>query len=116
MQCAKHQDHEASGVCAYSGKPYCEHELVEVNGRLYGKDHLDKVFAEAKESAKPQQPMVFMNAGGAASASAAAAAAAATGAPGRKPLNHVLHIALSVFTGGLWLLVYIPLLLMRSCG
>lgn len=28
-----------------------------------------------------------------------------------KPVNHILHIILSVLTGGLWLLVYIPILI-----
>lgn len=112
MQCAKHAEHEAAGMCAYSGKPYCSHELVEVNGRMYGKDYLDKVFAEAKESGKQQQPMVIMNSSSA--SSSAAASVAVTSA--KKPLNHALHIILTVCTGGLWLLVYVPLLLLRACG
>lgn len=28
-----------------------------------------------------------------------------------KPVNHILHIILSVLTGGLWLFVYIPILI-----
>jgi hypothetical protein len=31
----------------------------------------------------------------------------------RKRLNHALHITLSFFTGGAWLLVYVPLLMKR---
>ena len=109
MQCAKHPDHEAAGMCAYSGKPFCSHELVEVQGRMYGKDYLDRVFAEAKE--KPAQ-QIFM-AGG---ASSSAAASTTVVVSARKPLNHALHIILSICTGGLWLLVYLPLLLMRACS
>ena len=33
----------------------------------------------------------------------------------RKPkLNHVLHIILSILTGGLWLIVYVPLLIFKG--
>lgn len=28
-----------------------------------------------------------------------------------KPVNHILHLILSVLTGGLWLFVYVPLLI-----
>ena len=105
MQCAKHQDHESSGVCAYSGKPYCEHELVEVNGRMYGKDHLSAVFDSAKAANAPQQ--VFMAGGG---------AAAVAALPHRKPINHMLHVILTLCTAGLWLPIYLLLLLARSCG
>lgn len=33
--------------------------------------------------------------------------------PMKKGLNHLLHWTLTFFTGGLWLFVYIPLLLKR---
>ncbi len=78
MQCSKHPEHAAAGVCSYSGKPYCADELVEVEGRLYSRDNLTAVFNESKARAAAQQPppppMVFMNAGGASSSSSAAAA------------------------------------------
>ena len=33
----------------------------------------------------------------------------------RKPkLNHPLHIILSILTGGLWLIVYVPLLIFKG--
>lgn len=48
MQCSKFRDREAAGVCAYSGKPYCQEELVEIQGKLYGKENLDHVMAELK--------------------------------------------------------------------
>lgn len=28
-----------------------------------------------------------------------------------KPVNHILHIILSIITGGLWLFVYVPILI-----
>jgi hypothetical protein len=55
---------------------------VEVGGKVYAKDNLTAAFAEAKASAKPEMPMVFMNAGGGGggSSSSSSAAAAAVGA------------------------------------
>jgi hypothetical protein len=112
MQCAKHPEHEAAGMCAYSGKPFCSHELVEVQGRMYGKDYLDRVFAEAKEAVKPQQPMVFMNAGGGGAAASSSAAAAGAGiVVQKKPVNHIFHLIMTLITFGLWL----PIWLIRAC-
>lgn len=90
MQCSKHPEHEAAGICAYSGKPYCAEELVEVSGKMYGKDNLSLVFSEAKELAAKQNnnvPMVFMNAGGAASSASSAASAAAASGYGTRPVG-----------------------------
>jgi hypothetical protein len=100
MQCVKHPEHAADGVCAYSGKPYCAAELVDVDGRFYAKDNVGKVLAEAKRSAP--SPNVFMNAGGASSA---------VSSNGKKPINHVLHAVLTLLTCGLWL----PVWLIRAC-
>lgn len=91
MRCSKHPEHEAAGVCAYSGKPYCADELVEVSGKVYGKDNLGMVMAELKEqSGKNQTPMVFMNAGGGggAASSSSSAAAAVGGGYGRQARSH----------------------------
>lgn len=112
MQCTKHPEHVAEGMCSYSGKPFCSHELVEVDGRYYAKDNVGKVLAEAKQAAS-RAPAVFMNAGGA----AASASAAANSVPiaVRKPINHALHIVLTVLSAGLWLPVYLVILLARSC-
>jgi len=68
MKCSKHPERDAAGVCAYSGKPYCSEELVEVQGKMYAKDNLSLVMAETKEKFQGgnPNPIVFMNAGGAA--------------------------------------------------
>ncbi len=79
MKCSTHPDRDAQGVCAYSGKPYCSEDLVEVHGKMYAKENLARVFSELKEEAT-KQPMVFMNAGGGgASSSSSAAASSASG-------------------------------------
>lgn len=75
MKCSKFPERDAAGMCAYSGKPYCSEELVEVQGKMYGKDNLSHVMAEMKErltSSNPN-PMVFMNAGGGGGGAAAVA-------------------------------------------
>ncbi len=72
MRCSKYPERPAAGICAYSGKPYSSEELVEVEGKMYGKDNLTAVMTDLKHQANKQQPMVFMNAGGAAASSSAA--------------------------------------------
>ncbi len=65
LRCIKHPEREATGICTYSGKPYCAEDLVEVSGKMYARDHLDKVFSEAKEQATKQQatmPTIVVNA------------------------------------------------------
>lgn len=42
MTCTKHPNHEAAGVCHYSGRPYCAAELVEVDGHLVARDNLSQ--------------------------------------------------------------------------
>lgn len=76
MKCSKYPERDAAGVCAFSGKPFCAEELVEVQGKMYAKDNLGLVMAEVKEKAGNSGPIVFMNAGGAAASSSAAASAA----------------------------------------
>lgn len=51
MNCTKHPDVEAQGMCVYCGKPFCKECLVEVKGKMYCKDDLDNVIDEAKQSA-----------------------------------------------------------------
>lgn len=100
MQCAKHPEHAADGVCSYSGKPYCTHELVEVEGRFYAKDNVGKVIAAARQA--PAAP-------------AYANSAASVQVAQRPPVNHALHIVLSLLSCGLWLPIYLIILLSRSC-
>lgn len=51
MNCKNHENTEAVGMCTYCGKPFCKECLVEVKGKMYCKDDLDKVFDENKASA-----------------------------------------------------------------
>jgi hypothetical protein len=50
MKCSKHPEKEASGVCCYSGKPFCDEDLVEIKGKMYGKDYLNFVFEDATKN------------------------------------------------------------------
>lgn len=50
MNCTKHPEVEAAGICAYCGKPFCKDCLVEVKGRMYCKEDLGNVLDEAKQS------------------------------------------------------------------
>lgn len=55
MNCKNHENVEAVGMCTYCGKPFCKECLVEVKGKMYCKDDLDKVFDENKASAATPQ-------------------------------------------------------------
>ncbi len=50
MNCTKHQDVEAQGMCVYCGKPFCKDCLIEVKGKFYCKDDIGNVIEEAKKS------------------------------------------------------------------
>lgn len=58
MNCTKHPEVEAAGICAYCGKPFCKDCLVEVKGRMYCKDDLGNVLDEAKQSAQASAPVI----------------------------------------------------------
>ncbi len=51
MNCTNHPEREATGMCAYCGKPFCQECLVEVKGRMYCKEDLGNVIDEAKQQA-----------------------------------------------------------------
>ena len=103
MKCSKFPDRDAAGVCAYSGKPYCAEELVEVDGKMYGKENLGKVMADLKEKqrAEPAQPMIFMNAGGGGGAAASSSSAAGQGAYPIGTKSRGLAVLLAWLLGGL---------------
>ena len=61
MNCVKHIDKEASGVCVYCGKFFCEECLVEVEGKNYCKSCVGKAFAEQKEMSKSPQTININN-------------------------------------------------------
>ncbi|GHV41094.1 hypothetical protein FACS189490_07320 [Clostridia bacterium] len=48
MHCSIHEQYEAAGMCVVCGKPFCEGCLVEVNGKLYCKEHV-KVLINGEE-------------------------------------------------------------------
>ncbi len=58
MKCTNHPEREASGMCAYCGKPFCAECLVEVKGRMYCKNDLGNVLDEAKQSGGSGQPTI----------------------------------------------------------
>ncbi len=58
MKCTNHPEREATGMCAYCGKPFCEECLIEVKGRMYCKADLGNVIDEAKQSAGNGQPTI----------------------------------------------------------
>ena len=61
MNCTKHPEVEAAGICAYCGKPFCKDCLVEVKGRMYCKEDLGNVLDEAKNSASAQPTINITN-------------------------------------------------------
>ncbi len=61
MNCTKHSEVEAQGMCTYCGKPFCKECLVEVKGRMYCKDDLGNVLDEAKNSSSNQPTINITN-------------------------------------------------------
>ena len=59
MECSKHSQQRAAGMCTYCGKPFCADCLVEVKGRMHCKDDLENLLDEANES--PSQAMPHIN-------------------------------------------------------
>jgi hypothetical protein len=51
MNCAKHPEKEAAGMCVYCGKPHCADCLVEVDGKMYCREDLTNVLKDAKQHA-----------------------------------------------------------------
>ena len=71
MYCTTHNDVSAAGVCSFSGKPFCQACLIELEGKLYGKPYVDNAIAAIRDEAALRSPAtVFMNAGGTAVAAA----------------------------------------------
>ncbi|MCS6989728.1 MAG: hypothetical protein NZM06_09465 [Chloroherpetonaceae bacterium] len=115
MKCSKYPDRDAAGFCAYSGKPYCKEELVEVYGKMVAKDNLEKFMEEMKkmESASkkdaPSTPMVFMNAGGGGGGGGGGAAASSSSSSAASGGGFFADVScldwiLVFFTCGLWLI------------
>lgn len=94
--------------------PFCAQQiLVQAVKCQHCGEMLDPTLRAAAESRQADKnPMVFMNAGGAA-ASASAASAASSGRE-RRPFNHMLHLVLTLLTCGMWLPVWILLLVLHK--
>ena len=58
MNCFKHPEVEAQGMCTYCGKPFCKECLVEVKGKMFCKDDLGNVLDEAKQASATAQPTI----------------------------------------------------------
>ena len=61
MNCTKHPEVEAQGMCTYCGKPFCKECLVEVKGKMYCKDDLGNVLDEAKQASNGQPVINITN-------------------------------------------------------
>lgn len=61
MNCTKHPEVEAQGMCTYCGKPFCNECLVEVKGKMYCKDDLGNVLDEAKQASNGQPVINITN-------------------------------------------------------
>jgi hypothetical protein len=61
MKCINHPNREAAGICSYSGKPFCQEELIEFDSKLYGKEYINKAKIEANKVAALQivVPIIF---------------------------------------------------------
>src|ERR1017187_6091835 len=63
LRCTKHSDHPASGVCSWSGKPYCGEELVDIDGKLVAKDNVAKFMQDERarlaRAVPPSLPVVI---------------------------------------------------------
>jgi hypothetical protein len=71
---------------------------------------LDLLMRDIETLKKRETQNVFMNAGGA----AASSSSSSSGHAGLRSFNHVLHIFLCVFTGGMWLPVYLLIYFLRN--
>jgi hypothetical protein len=91
--------------------PYCAEQIIAAAKKCkHCGEIIDSTMRDI-EMLKNQKQSVFMNAGGASSSSSSAAAA---GGNQLRSFNHILHIFLSVISGGLWLFVYIFLYIFRN--
>ena len=52
MKCKLHEDREAIAMCVYCGAAFCGDCLVEINGKMYCKEHVEKAFEDKKEVSK----------------------------------------------------------------
>ena len=58
MQCVNHPQSEATGMCTYCGKPFCNDCLVEIKGKMYCKADLGNVVDEVKNTNQSAGPVI----------------------------------------------------------
>jgi hypothetical protein len=92
--------------CDYCG----EDVLVSAKKCKHCGEILDVQMREIENLKKNQSPNVFMNS----SSASASSSVVGSGVHGLRSFNHLLHIVLTFLTGGLWLLVYVPLFIFRN--
>jgi len=83
--------------CEYCG----EQVMVSAKKCKHCGEILDAQMRDIENLKKNQSQNVFMN-------------SSSGGTNGLRPFNHLLHIVLTFLTGGLWLIVYIPLFIFRN--
>ena len=99
MKCTNHPEVEASGMCAYCGKPFCQDCLVEVNGRMYCKADIGKAFDEAKQTSNAQPIINITNTNDNANSNTNANVNSGMGLPPRKSKMTALILCILGFFG-----------------
>ncbi|MCL2593444.1 MAG: TM2 domain-containing protein [Defluviitaleaceae bacterium] len=67
MECSKHAGQQASGMCTYCGKVFCSECLVEIKGKMYCKEDVEKMLSEPQANeqnanqAQPQPQIIINN-------------------------------------------------------
>lgn len=97
MNCVNHTDKEATGVCVYCGKFFCEACLVEVEGKNYCKSCVTKAFTEQKQQANSAQTININNVAN----STTMAMAHSYGNQMISPKSRLVSLLLCIFLGGL---------------
>ena len=92
---------------------YCGEEIIASAKKCkHCGEILDPTMREIETLKNSKQSQVFMNAGG--GGGGAAAAASSGGSDKLRPFNHLLHLILTIFTAGLWGIVWLLLYIFRN--
>jgi TM2 domain-containing membrane protein YozV len=109
INCYVHTEDASVGTCVSCGKFICSNCNTELKGKNYCKKCVDELFdnnskklEKLEDSSRSQQPMVFMNAGGASSSSSSSASASSSGNGG---YGHASYTKSKVVAGILGILL-----------